>query len=57
LHQWQCQTGKVTAGEDALLEVMGVHDDRAVDASAGVAAAGIGDGTLSTASEPGAGEP
>ena len=59
-HQWQRHTdkvrGKVAAGEDALLEVMAGHD-WAVDASAGVAAAGIGDGTVSTASEAGAGEP
>jgi len=60
-HQWQRHVdkvkGKVEAGEAALLEVMVVHDG-AVDASAGVAAAaGIGDGTVSTASEAGPGEP
>jgi hypothetical protein len=46
----------VVAGEDALLLVMVVHD-WAVDAGAGVAATGIGDGTASTASEAGNEEP
>jgi hypothetical protein len=55
-HQWQRKEGKVAVGEDALLEVVAVHE-WAVDASAGVAAAGIGDGTVSTASEGGNGEP
>jgi hypothetical protein len=59
-HQWQRHadkvSGKVAAGEDALLVVMVSHG-WAVDAGAGVAAAGIGDGTVSTASEGGAGEP
>jgi len=55
-HQWQPQVGKVATGEDALLEVMAVHG-WAVDASAGVAAADISEGAVSTASEPGAGEP
>ena len=59
-HQWQRHVdkvrGKVAAGEDALLEVMAVHD-WAVDAGTGVAAAGIGEGTVSTASEDSAGEP
>jgi len=59
-HQWQRQVGKVrgkvAAGEDALLEVMAMHG-WAVDTSAGVAVAGIGEGTLSTASKAGAGEP
>ena len=59
-HQWQRQTdevrGKVAAGEDALAVVMVLHD-WAVDAGAGVAATGIGEGTASTASEAGNGEP
>ncbi|MDP1532880.1 MAG: hypothetical protein Q8N44_05065 [Rubrivivax sp.] len=59
-HQWQRHadevTGKVAAGKDALLVVMAVHD-RAVDTGAGVAAAGIGEGTASTASDGGNGEP
>jgi hypothetical protein len=59
-HQWQRQAdkvrGKVAAGEDVLPVVMVVHD-WAVDAGAGVAAAGIGDGTASTASEGCNGEP
>jgi len=59
-HQWHCHAdavrGKLAAGEDALLEVMAEHD-WAVDAGAGVAAAGIGEGTVSTASEAGNGEP
>lgn len=59
-HQWQRHAdkvrGKVAAGEDAPLVVTVVHG-WVVDASAGVAAAGIGDGTVSTASEAGAGEP
>jgi hypothetical protein len=46
----------VAAGKDALPEVMAVHD-WAVDAGASVAAAGIGEGTISTASEAGNGEP
>jgi hypothetical protein len=46
----------VAAGEDVLPVVMVVHD-RAVDAGAGAAATGIGDGTASTASEGGNGEP
>ena len=46
----------MAAGKDALLVVMAVHD-WAVDASAGVAAAGIGEGMVSTASEDSAGEP
>jgi hypothetical protein len=58
-HQWQRQadkgTGKVAAGEHAWPVVMAVHDG-SVDASAG-AVAGIGCGTLSTASKAGAGEP
>jgi len=49
-HQWQRQAGDVAAGEDALTVVMVLHD-WAVDAGAGVAAAGIGEGTASTASE------
>jgi hypothetical protein len=59
-HQWQRHAdevrGKVAACEDALLEVVAVHD-WAVDAGAGVAPAGIGDGPVSTASEAGNGEP
>jgi len=55
-HQWQRQAGKA-AGAHALAVVMVLHD-WAVDAGAGVAAAaGIGDGTVSTASEGGNGEP
>jgi hypothetical protein len=46
----------VAAGEDVLPVVMVVHD-WAVDAGAGVAATGIGEGTASTASEAGNGEP
>ena len=60
MHQWQRHAdelrGKVAAGEDTLLVVMAVHD-WAVDADAGVAAAGIGEGTVSTTSEAGNGEP
>ena len=48
--------GKVAAGEDALLEVMATHD-WVLDAGASVAAADIGEGTASTASEAGNGEP
>jgi hypothetical protein len=59
-HQWQRHAdkvrGKVAACEHARLVMMVLHG-WAVDASAGVAAAGIGDGTVSTASEAGAGEP
>ena len=55
-HQWQRHTGKVAAGEDVLPVVMVVHD-WAVDAGAGIAATGIGDGTASTASDGCNGEP
>jgi hypothetical protein len=59
-HQWQRHAdevrGKVAQGEDALLEGMAVHE-WAVDAGTGVAAAGLGEGAVSTASEAGNGEP
>jgi hypothetical protein len=59
-HQWQRQAGalrgKGAAGGAALLVVMVVHG-WAHGAGAGVAEAGIGDGTVSTASEGGNREP
>jgi len=47
----------VAAGEDVLLLVVVAVHDWAVDAGAGVAATGIGDGAASTASDGGNGEP
>lgn len=59
-HQWQRHAdelgGKVAAGVDALPVVMVLHNWE-VDARAGVAAADIGEGTVSTASDAGNGEP